>query len=135
MPTVNRLPKKGGKEPVLTFVGGGWKGATGGNYGGINKHTYINSDYWTSDGAGILCKKDFSALVVLMTQNSSDAGTRSRRTLYTQNGDILDTGTTTWTQVNRLYDFTVGDTLNSYQYNASSGNTLGCTMIYDINPR
>lgn len=134
MAVVNELPKKGGKEPVLTFVGGGWKQASGGNSGGISKNMYVDTEYWSGGGI-ITCKKAFSALVVLITQNSTDVGNRSRRTLYTQGGDIVDTGTVGYGQANVLYEFNVGDTVTGYQNNATTGNTIGCAMIYDINPR
>lgn len=135
MPTVNNLPKIGGKEPVLTFVGGGWTTSTSGNRYGIGYDMYVDNEYWSFSNPTATCKKDFTALIILMQGNNTDYGTRTRRTLYTQSGDILDTGTAQYTQVNREYEFKVGDTLTSWQKNESSQGTVGFAMIFDIDPR
>lgn len=137
MPVVNRLPRLGEKEPVLTCVSGGWTSSRN-NYAIAYNH-YLNSEYWVahSNNQGIICQKDFTALMILTQGTNTDSTTTARRVLFLDKStgavDLLEVAWTKFGQNSRIYKFKQGDVLSGWQENSNNASpTIGLAFIFAL---
>ena len=128
MAVVNQLPQISGGDIIITYVGGGWKQASGGNEWGIGTDFFVNNDYWTKDGSGIRANKKFKALITLAQGIASDGSASNYRRLYNTSTDILQTPTGAYTEAHRIYEFEEGEYVKGWQY-VGTNNLLSMTFI------
>lgn len=130
MAVVNQLPSLMGKEPKIVFIGGGWKQASGGNEYGIYQKEYLDHEFFSESGSGIICQKDFRGYVVIAQGVARDGSASDYRSLYNASGDILKTPTGATEEAHRLYNFTAGEYIRGWnQVGTDNLLSVGYTVI------